>query len=206
MRTLNLLLDLLGAYGLPVSRLHYADTSDQAVTAADSAGYPVVMKIAVEGISHKSDMGGILLGLESRDDVIDGFEQLKKDPSIHPAHQGDFGVHIQKMIPKGQEVIVGVVRDPIFGPLVMFGSGGTDVEGYERCGLCVSAALEIGAGASWWKVHGREENCMDTGNIPPADIEAVKDILVRVAQVMLDLAEDQRNRDQSSDRAGGRHG
>ncbi|MFN2145595.1 MAG: acetate--CoA ligase family protein [Anaerolineales bacterium] len=177
--------ELLGAYGLPVSGLVYANSGDQAVLAAESLGYPVVMKIAVEGVSHKSDIGGILLGLDNNEAVIDGFKQLKRSFELS-GNQNGFGVHIQKMIPKGQEVIVGAVRDPIFGPLVMFGGGGTDVEGLKDVAFALAPLSDVDLThlvESTWagrKLHGFR-------NIPPTDIKAVKEILVRVGQVMLDL-------------------
>lgn len=183
----ELTIDLLEVYGLPVSRLNYANSAKQAAAAAEKAGYPVVMKLAVEGVSHKSDLGGILLGLEDQATVLAGFKELRERYALSGI-AGEFGVHIQKMIPKGQEVIVGVVRDPIFGPLAMFGSGGTDVEGLKDVAFALAplskSQLEEMIESTWAgkKLHGYRQ-------ILPTDIESVKSILERVSRLMLDFEE-----------------
>ena len=86
-------------------------------------------KISSPDISHKSDVGGVILGLQSESEVQEAFDLLisrakEKKPSARLN-----GITLQKQIPQGQEVILGIVRDPQFGPLVMFGAGGIDVEG-----------------------------------------------------------------------------
>jgi acetyltransferase len=179
--------DLLKTYGLPVCRLHYASKPEEAVKVADQLEYPVVMKIAVEGISHKSDMGGILLGLEDREAVESGFAELNQTFK-GSGTRAEFGVHVQKMIPQGQEVIVGVVRDPIFGPLVMFGGGGTDVEGLKDVAFALAplttSDLDDLIESTWAgkKLHGYRQT-------PPADIEAVWFVLLRLSRLMLDFSE-----------------
>jgi acetyltransferase len=92
-------------------------------------GFPLVAKIASPDILHKSDMGGVLPDLNSIEEVNEAYRILferarEKHPSASIA-----GITLQNQIPPGQEVILGMVRDPQFGPLVMFGSGGIDVEG-----------------------------------------------------------------------------
>lgn len=121
--------NLLKAYNLPLPMTELARTSDDAVAAAERIGYPVVMKIASPQISHKSDVGGVRVGMENADEVRSAFmditsraSRLRKDAAIQ-------GCLVQEMAPKGsREIIIGFKRDPQFGALIMFGLGGVYVE------------------------------------------------------------------------------
>jgi acetyl coenzyme A synthetase (ADP forming)-like protein len=115
-------------YGLPVAMTRLAKTEDEAVALAKEAGYPVVMKIFSPDIIHKSDAGGVKVGVDDEAAVREAFRTIianarayKKDADIH-------GVVVQQMAPWGREVIVGSVNDATFGPTVMFGLGGVFVE------------------------------------------------------------------------------
>lgn len=176
---------LLDLYDLPVVGLHFASSAESASDEAEKIGFPVVMKAAVEEVSHKSDLGGILLGLKSIAEVRDGFNDLR-DRFREIGFVGEFGVHLQKMIPNGQEVIIGAMRDPIFGPMVMFGGGGTDVEGLRDVAFSLAplsvADLDYLVENTW-----AGEKLSGFRNILPADIEKVKQLIVRVSQIMIDF-------------------
>ena len=121
-------LELVGAYGIPVSQQQTITTHEEAQRAAAELGYPVVMKISSPDVPHKSDLGGVLLNLQDGQAVGHGYSRLmermqKALPGI-PAQK----LILQPQAPPGQDVIVGFVRDPQFGPLLMFGSGGVEVE------------------------------------------------------------------------------
>jgi len=111
--------DLLEKYGIRTARCILVEDEDEAVFAAKSIGYPVVMKVA--GIVHKSDVGGVILDIRSDEEVKEAFRQLISIP-------GAEGVTVQPMLPKGIEVIVGVGENEQFGSYVMFGLGGVFVE------------------------------------------------------------------------------
>ena len=116
--------EILAAYGIPVPPVGLATTAAEAVTLAEQMGYPVALKIASPDIPHKSDIGGVLLNREDAAEVVAGFAMImQRAKTAHP-EANLLGVDVQKMIPAGQEVIVGAVQDAQFGPLVMFGSGG----------------------------------------------------------------------------------
>jgi len=120
--------EVLEAYGFVTPKGALATTAEQAANIAQQIGYPVVLKIWSSDIVHKSDVGGVKLGLKSAQDVMDAFDLMmyripKKAPDAYI-----LGVFVQQMIKGGKEVILGMNRDPRFGPLMMFGMGGVMVE------------------------------------------------------------------------------
>lgn len=120
--------EILEAYGFVTPKGSVATTADQAANIAQQLGYPVVLKIWSPDILHKSDVGGVKVGLNSEQQVRDAFDLMiyripKKQPDAHI-----LGVLVQEMCGKGKEVILGMHRDPHFGPLMMFGMGGIMVE------------------------------------------------------------------------------
>ena len=119
---------LLEAYGIPTPSEFLASSADEAATFAQRIGCPVALKLISPDILHKSDSGGVILNVQDEEEARIGFETiLKRARAAHPdAHVR--GVQVQEMITGGQEVIVGVERDPTFGPLIMFGLGGVYVE------------------------------------------------------------------------------
>ena len=120
--------DVLHAYGFTQPRSLIAKTPEEAAAAAKGIGYPVVMKILSPQISHKSDIGGVKVNLNSKKDVENSFFDITtRIRNIMPTAY-IYGVLIQEMIPKGKEVIMGITKDPQFGHMIMFGLGGIYVE------------------------------------------------------------------------------
>ncbi|MCB9455252.1 MAG: acetate--CoA ligase family protein [Anaerolineaceae bacterium] len=166
---------LLTAYGVTVPGDGLAYSADEAAGLADSLGYPVALKLA--GVTHKSDVGGVVLNLESAAAVRDAYSRLTA------AHAG--GVQVQAMISGEAEIIVGVVRDPQFGPLVMAGLGGTQVEllgdtAFELAPLSAAEASAMldrtAAGKVLAGYRGKA----------PADRDAVIQAILALAQIALD--------------------
>ena len=120
--------DILRAYNFSVLPGRLVATAEEAVEAAEEMGYPAAMKIASPDILHKSDMGGVKLNLDSADAVRDAFDlmMLRIGQRMPKAHLD--GVYLEKMARTGREVIIGMTRDPQFGPMLMFGLGGIFVE------------------------------------------------------------------------------
>jgi acyl-CoA synthetase (NDP forming) len=119
---------LLARAGVPVLPERICATTEDAVAAADALGYPVVMKILSEDIPHKTEVGGVLLNLADADSVARGFaEVMRRARAAKPDARLD-GVLVAPMATGGVETIIGVQRDPVFGPMVMFGLGGVAVE------------------------------------------------------------------------------
>lgn len=119
---------ILAAAGIPVVREVLAANADAAALAATEIGGPVVLKIASPDIQHKTEIGGVLVGLEGADAARDGFDTLMARASEHAPAARIEGVVVCEMVSGGVETVIGVNSDPTFGPVVMFGLGGIFVE------------------------------------------------------------------------------
>ena len=113
-------LTLLADYGVPTVRSHRAETLEDAMAAAERLGFPVAVKTAVPGVQHKSDVGGVRLGIDDSPSLEDAYSDLERE--LGPQ------VIVSEMAPGGVEVALGVVRDPQFGPLVLVAAGGVLIE------------------------------------------------------------------------------
>jgi len=120
--------EILEAYGFLTPRGSIATTAEQAANIAGQIGYPVVLKIWSPDIIHKSDVGGVKLGLRNDHEVMDAFDLMMYRVAKKMPDTEILGVLVQEMCKKGREVILGMHRDPHFGPLMMFGMGGIMVE------------------------------------------------------------------------------
>jgi acetyl coenzyme A synthetase (ADP forming)-like protein len=116
------------AYGITIPREGVAKTGEEAVQLASSIGFPVVMKIVSPQILHKTEAGGVLVGIRSADQVRTSFSTIIENARKHDPKAEILGVQIQQMLSGGHEVIIGAVTDPAFGKLVAFGMGGVLVE------------------------------------------------------------------------------
>ncbi|NYT19470.1 MAG: CoA-binding protein, partial [Methanosarcinales archaeon] len=120
--------DILKAYGIPIVETSNVKTLQGAIDVSEEMGYPVVMKVLSADISHKTDVGGVRIDLKDRDDVERAYQTMMSDIRRYMPNAVISGVQIQKMVTGGKEVIIGMNRDVQFGPLLMFGLGGTYVE------------------------------------------------------------------------------
>ena len=120
--------EILEAYGFVTPKGSVASTAEQAVNVAEQIGYPVVLKIWSPEILHKSDVGGVKIGLKNAHEVMDAFDLMMFRIPKRAPKANILGVLVQEMCKRGKEVILGMNRDPHFGPLMMFGMGGTMVE------------------------------------------------------------------------------
>ena len=179
-------LALLEAYRIPTLSVHLAATAAQAAEVAAQTGFPVVLKVASPDISHKSDVGGVLLNLQTPEEVAAGFETVIQRARAARPQATIEGVHIQRMVPPGQDVIAGVVRDPQFGPVAMFGSGGVEVEGLRDIAFGLAPLYPSDTRRmleSTWA--GRK--LKGFRSLPPADRRAVEETLIRLAQLAADF-------------------
>ncbi|HUF54109.1 MAG TPA: acetate--CoA ligase family protein [Dehalococcoidia bacterium] len=119
---------VLAAAGIPVVEAKLAASADEAVKAAGEAGYPVVLKIVSPDVTHKSDVGGVKVGLEDEAAVRAAFDEIVGAVKAKQPDARIDGVAVQKMARPGTEVIIGMSKDPQFGPVLMFGLGGIFVE------------------------------------------------------------------------------
>jgi acetyltransferase len=149
-------------------------------------GYPVVMKIVSPDILHKSDVGGIRLNLVDDAAVRTNFTSLMQDITAKMPQAVLEGVLIEAMAPKGQEVIVGMRRDPNFGPLMMFGLGGIYVELFGDVSFRVAPLSREDAADM---IRNTRAGRLLTGfrGMPEADVEAVVDTILRLSQLAQDF-------------------
>ncbi|MBI3455246.1 MAG: acetate--CoA ligase family protein [Candidatus Rokubacteria bacterium] len=119
---------LLASYGIPVAAGALAVTPEDARAAAERLGFPVALKVVSPDITHKTEVGGVRLGLRSPDEVAEAMDAMLTRVRTGRPHAAIHGVLVQPMVPPGKELLLGVVRDPQFGPLVMVGFGGIYVE------------------------------------------------------------------------------
>ncbi|MDX8430570.1 MAG: GNAT family N-acetyltransferase [Candidatus Algichlamydia australiensis] len=130
--------DLLKAYGIPVVETIICETADEAKQAAEQLTYPVVAKLHSETITHKTDVGGVLLNLKNAQEVIDGFNSIKNSVTKLKGAEHFQGVTIQRMVKlEGYEIILGSTMDEQFGPVLLFGSGGQLVEVFKDSTLAL---------------------------------------------------------------------
>ncbi len=174
--------ELAAAYGIPVAPMKRAASADQAVSIARELGFPVVMKIASPDISHKSDLGGVLLDLASEEAVYYGYAKVIENVRSAQPQARIEGVSLQRQAPAGQEVIVGMTRDPQFGALLMFGSGGVEVEGLKDVAFALGPLTQAEAESLMRRTWaGRKLDGFR--NLPAADKSAVAQVLVRLSQL-----------------------
>jgi acetyltransferase len=161
-------------------------SADQAAEWAEKFGYPVVLKIASPDIAHKSDIGGVALDLSDEPSVRAAFDRIVNNAKRAKPEARIDGVTMQQMVRHGQEVIVGAVRDEQFGPLMMFGAGGIEVEGARDVAFGLAplsreeAEAMVDATFAGRRLRGYR-------NIPPADRDAAIDALLRLAQFAHDF-------------------
>lgn len=117
-------MEVAEAYGIPTPIMRLATTREEAVSIAEEIGYPVVLKVESPQILHKTDIGGVKLNLSSREEVSRSYNEILNNVNRYAPKAVLYGVNVQKMVPQGKEMIVGVHRDITFGPLIMFGLGG----------------------------------------------------------------------------------
>ena len=180
--------DILEAYGIPLPKSAVAATADEAVAFAESIGYPVVMKIASPDILHKSDIGGIKLNISSASEVRDAFDLLVYRGQRFMPDATIWGCQIQQMVKGGREVIIGVNRDPQFGPLIMFGLGGIYVEALKDVTFRV-APLDRRAATEMLGEIRAYKLLRGVRGEKPSDQAAVVDTLLRISQLVTDFPE-----------------
>ncbi len=180
---------LLAAYGIPGPREAVATTTKEAAKAAQHIGYPVVLKILSLDIQHKTEINGVRVGLYDEAAVVTAFRQVMEAARRHHPQARLEGVVIQEMIPaEAVEVILGVLRDPDFGPVVVFGSGGILVELLEDSSLRLPPLSHEEALQMIHETRGARLLQGFRGR-PPADVDALADALVRLSQLAVDLGD-----------------
>ncbi len=178
--------ELLDAYGIPTVETRLAASAEEAVEIADEIGYPAVIKLNSLTITHKSDVGGVRLGLEDAAAVREAYEQMEASVRENFGEEGFSGVTVQPMVSlEGYELILGSSPDPQFGPVLLFGSGGSLVEVYRDRALALPPLTTTLARRTMEQtriyealkgVRGRE----------PVDLGTLEKLLVRFSQLVVE--------------------
>jgi acetyl coenzyme A synthetase (ADP forming)-like protein len=175
-------IELLKCYGFNVLPNALAKTEDEAAAIAEETGYPVVLKVVSAQILHKSDAGGVVLGLDNPQDVKRAFEDILTRAAEYNPDAEIKGVLVQKMAPAGSEVILGLNRYPIFGPLLMVGIGGIFVEVFQDV---VFRLAPIGRNEARRMVRQIKGYRLFQGfrGRPPADVEIIEKSMVSLSNL-----------------------
>jgi acetyl coenzyme A synthetase (ADP forming)-like protein len=181
-------LQLLSAYGIPVAEARLACDVDEAARMAGELGYPVVLKVVSRDITHKTDIGGVRIGIDTEAELRRAHRDILDSVARAEAGARIDGVLVQRMVGGGTETIVGASREPLFGPLVMFGLGGIFVEALRDIVFRVAPLTELDARDMLMSIRGKALLEGIRGK-PPADRAALARTLRLVAQLVEDLPE-----------------
>ncbi|MCW1842739.1 acetate--CoA ligase family protein [Prosthecomicrobium hirschii] len=176
------------AYGIAVPQEGVATSADEAVALATRMGLPVVLKIVSPDILHKTEAGGVLVGVKSADEVRAGFDKILANAKAYKADARIDGVQVQQMLTGGTEVIIGSITDGSFGKLVAFGLGGVLVEVLKDITFRLAPATKADALSMLDGIQAAEMLHGVRGG-DPVDREALSDMIVRVSQLVTDFPE-----------------
>ena len=170
-------------YCIPVTKFELAEDEADAVKLAKGIGYPVVLKVVSPDILHKSDVGGVEVGLKGDDDVLRSYRRIMENVRKNNPKARIKGIVVQEMAPPSTEVIVGALKDPQFGPVVMFGLGGIFVEVLKDVAFRVVPFTETEASEMISEIKAYPI-LKGYRNTPPADTKAIADILLSTSRLM----------------------
>ncbi len=176
---------VLRAYKISVTREALADSAEMAVREARKIGYPVALKIQSPQIMHKTEAGGIRLNLASDKEIRSAYRDILANARKYDRKAEIQGVLVQEMLEGGVEVIIGATRDPVFGPVMMFGLGGIFVEALKDVSFRIAPISLLDAEEMVREIRGYSVLKGIRGN-PPVDFKALTDVLMKVSQFLTD--------------------
>ncbi len=179
-------IDVLDAYGVRVCRAGFATTEDEAVAIADRIGYPVVMKMTSKTTSHKTDVGGVRVNIQSADALRAQYQDLVAKLEARGLLEGLEGVIIQEMVTGTREMVCGIATDPQYGPMLMFGLGGVFIEVMKDVTFRIAPIDTVDATEMVKSVKAYKllEGARGT---TPAQIEQIEETLLRLSQLVTDF-------------------
>ncbi|UEM06819.1 acetate--CoA ligase family protein (plasmid) [Skermanella rosea] len=180
--------ELCDVYGIPVPQEGLAKTADDAARLAEGMGFPVVLKIVSPQILHKTEAGGVLVGVKNADEARAGFQKIIDNAKAYDAKADIHGIQVQQMLKGGQEVIIGAVTDPSFGKLVAFGLGGILVEVLKDITFRLAPITRDDALSMLDGIQAAEMLKGVRGS-EPVDREALATILVNVSRLVDEVPE-----------------
>ena len=181
---------VLSAFRIPVTQTMRANTAGEALVAAGTVGYPVAMKIDSPDITHKSDVQGVRLNIASAESVRSAFQTMVEDAQRLKPGARINGVTLERMHQStyGRELMVGVLRDPVFGPVISFGSGGTSVEVIKDRAVALPPLNEVIIEGMIARTKVAKL-LKEFRNMPAVDEQALEQVLLRVSEMVCELPE-----------------
>ena len=179
-------IDVLDAYGIRVCKSGFAKSEDEAVTIADSIGYPVVMKMTSKTTSHKTDVGGVRVNIQSAEQLRAEYQDLISKLEEKGLLEGLEGVIIQEMVIGNREMVCGIATDPQYGPMMMFGLGGVFIEVMKDVTFRIAPLTDVDAKEMIKSVKAYKllEGARGT---KPAQMEQIEETLLRLSQLVNDF-------------------
>ncbi len=179
-------LDLLHTYGLPVTVSKTAASEEEAVARASEIGYPVVLKVISPDALHKSDAGGVLLGLDNDEKVARGFKTIRQNLLAYNKDARFHGVRVQQMAGDGYDMFVGGRQDPSFGPVIFFGMGGIYIETFRDIANTLCPVREENV-VKWLKNLHSYKILEGQRGKTPGDVQAFIDLIMRTSHLLADF-------------------
>lgn len=174
--------------GMSIPKQGLAKSEGEAVYLAEVIGYPVVLKVHSFEISHKSDAKGVLINVKSPNEVREGFREIIKNARAHVSADKDIHVTVQQMVEAGTEIIIGMKRDQVFGPTILFGLGGVWVEVLKDVSLRVAPLKEKDVDEMIAEIKGKRL-LGDFRGAKARDFKALKTLIFQVERLAFEFPE-----------------
>jgi len=180
--------ELLKGYGIPVPDFKLIKSEEEIIGLAKEINFPIVMKIVSPDIIHKTDAGGVKVGVEDEEEARMAYQEIIFKVKKYNKNAEISGVIVYSMVPQGTEIIIGMMKDPHFGPVIMFGLGGIFVEILKDISFRILPIEEIDVREMITEIKGYEILKGARGN-PPRDIQAIKEVLMKVSKLTMENPE-----------------
>lgn len=174
---------LMAMIGISVPTFQLATSIEEAQNIADALGYPIVLKVVSPDIIHKSDVGGVKLGIADSHQISEKFKEIQESIKEKAPNARFSGIIVHKMVPSSTEVVIGGVRDRQFGPAVMFGLGGIFVELLKDTSFRIAPVTKDDALEMVQEIRGYPLLDGYRGS-PKLDVEAILDAIVRISELI----------------------
>lgn len=181
-------LKVFTSYGMPVLKNKLTRSEEEAIQVANDFGYPVVLKISSPEIVHKVDAGGVIVNVKDANEVSRAYRRIFSSAKALVGQDKIWGIEVQEMAGKGMEVFLGSKKDPKFGPVVVFGMGGTFVEVFRDVSFRVAPIKELSAKHMVNEIKGAKLLKGFRG-APAADVDKILECLGRLSQLVVDFPE-----------------
>lgn len=177
--------EVLGYYGIPVVEGIIARNVEHAVAFAQKFGFPLVLKIASRDIIHKTDLGGVIVGIKNEKELREGFNEILNRIKMRTPTARIDGIFVQKMLPNAPEVIIGGKKDATFDQVILFGLGGVFVEVFNDVSFRVVPVKEMDAAEMISEIKGLKILKGIRGQ-QPVDFKALIDIITKTSRLLED--------------------